>query len=73
MAFKLEYTVKGSVTIPEDVYKEYAQEGDLVWEDMSDKEKADAVKECEEECSFEGLTDDIMSNGRIEITSVTEV
>lgn len=67
MPFKIEYEIKGNISVPDDVYEEI--EG---WEDMNDTDRLQAIKEFEDDCGNEAIYDDVV-NANLTVTSVTKV
>lgn len=67
---KINYTITGTLTIDESVYKDVWQEdgNDKEWDSLSAEEKTDFIKEVESDNGYECITDD--PDGSIAITSI---
>jgi len=68
---KINYIIKGSIQVEDDVYADYALEGDQDWSSMSDEDKIKLIKDCEKENGNEAIFEDAVNNPTtVEIVSV---
>lgn len=68
---KINYIIKGSIEVENDVYAEYASEGDKDFSTMSTEEKIQLIKDCELENGNEAILEDAANNPTtVEIVSI---
>lgn len=67
MPYKIEYEIKGNISVPDDVYEEIGG-----WEDMNYTDRLEAIKDFEDDCGNKSIYDDVV-NAKLTVTSVTKV
>ena len=65
---KISYSITGTLTVDEDTYKEYAEDGDEVWNKLTPERQKELVEECEDENDNEVILEHAIENGKVKLT-----